>query len=99
MKQGKFLSITIFSLLLSVVVSLFLTGVNALHSVIVGKAVEFWKPFLGGAVGLFLFLFLYNTINIIVLAIRYRKDPTFAKMNQTTGIRWRDYQELKNNRT
>ena len=95
----KYISLTLLSLVLSVVISLLFTGLNALHSVIVGKTADFWKPFLGGAAAIFAFLFLYNTISIIILAVRYRKDPTFAKMNQTTGIRWRDYQELKNNRT
>lgn len=51
--------------------------------------------FLGGALVIFLFLFLDYIYNIIRTLILMKKDPIFKEMIMRTGMTWREYKKFK----
>lgn len=90
----KTLGVILKSLLMDALLALGISGaISLIRLLFHGNVTRI--EFLGGALGIFLFLFLdyiYNWVRTIILM---KKDPVFKQMTMQTGINWRDYKKIK----
>lgn len=84
------LVITVQSLVISAIISI----LRFLLSYISICNVPTWANFLGGAFGIFIFLFVYACYKTIQTLHRYHKDPEFEYQNKTIGISWENYKRF-----
>lgn len=81
--------------IISLIVSAVFAFLHWLYGVIAGNGNTFLKPFIAGAIGIFVGWTILSLITTIITLIRYKKDPLFKDANQRIGIKWRDYKRMK----
>ena len=87
----------ILSLFTDAILSVLLSGVfSGIYILIKGSITR--EKFIVGAVNLFSWFLLYNIYNWIRTLVLMKKDPVFKEMTIETGISWRDYKKLKDDR-
>ena len=89
------LGIGVKNILWSFGLSLFFAVTNCLYGFIAGDKREFGRPFLNGAIALFIVFSIVSLYRLIAEYMRFKKDPIYERMSLQTGIRWKDYKRLK----
>lgn len=80
-----------------VLASAFFAFLHWLWGVIANKDNAFLKPFLVGALSLFVVFTLINLASFIVTYIRLKRNPEFMDMNirYNGALKWSDYKRMK----
>ena len=81
-----------------VIASAFFAFLHWLWGIIANKDTEFLGPFIRGAAGLFVIFTLYAWVSFAVEYVRLKRDPTYLRMKEHSGIKWKEYKRIKRER-